>query len=185
MSLFTPFLILTKAEQNTYSKLRCGKMKPQRCWFLYRGSLSWFLASHLASDLIVNMDSGSPRCQDVHELYQNNALIVLNTLRWNSTCDWTVWEKKRAEGSPALPWLCRAMEAPATLGCAGVRMCLCDQLALTLLQIPEAELVRLEKTSEEACLVLSQAARLKRRDRQGYPRANKLVLLRRFQISLS
>lgn len=64
-------------------------------------------------------------------------------------------------------------------------MCLCDQLALTLPQIPEAELVRLEKTTEEACLVLSQAARLKHRDKQGYPRANKLVLLRRFQISLS
>lgn len=69
-------------------------------------------------------------------------------------------------------------EAPALLGCAVIRVCV-----TTLINPSTGHRNRDVKVGKDlwSCLVLPQAARLKHRDKQGYPRA-KLVLL---QISLS
>lgn len=150
MTLFTPFLILAKTKQNTLSRPRCGGIKLQRYWFLYRGSLSWFLTSHPASDLIIRIlvHQGAHKLSisTCHFSNQKNASIGWKS--W-SQVEQHLWLFCLGEGKS---WgiTSPSTEAPALLGCAVIRVC------VILPQSTQTELLRLEKASEETLLFPTQ-----------------------------
>lgn len=160
----TKYLFWTKVWQDE------GRYSLQRYSLLCRESFSWLPHKPSSFQLsckwilvhqAAKMSIMSPYVLVVCKSKECSNSDEHSEVKLNSTCDCTVWGKKRAQG---LRGLCLTIGPSSNLHLAAwclwspdaeLRICLWNQLALTLPKM--------------ACLVLTRATMLKQRGEQVYP----------------